>query len=88
MFGRDVQLGVVLIGQVERIEIRADHDQQENQKEHDQTDHAEPVMQEILEDQTAGALQLFFRHEVGDLVAVAEQTGKDLVNDNFLTHRR
>ena len=75
--GRDVQLGVVLIGQVERIEIRADHDQQENQKEHDQADHAKLVMQEILEDQAAGALQLFFRHEVGDLVAVAEQAGKE-----------
>ena len=75
--GRNIQLRIVLIGQIKRIELRADHDQQENQKEHDQTDHAEPVMQEILEDQTAGALQLFFRHEVGDLVAVAEQAGKE-----------
>ena len=38
--GRDIQLRIVLIGQVERVELRADHDQQENQKEHDQTDHA------------------------------------------------
>ena len=75
--GRDVQLGIILIGQVERVELRADHDQQEDQQEHDQAGHAEPVMQEILEDQTARALQLFLGHEVGDLVAVAEQTGKE-----------
>ena len=71
--GCDVDLGVVLIGQVERVEARSNHDKQEDQQEHDQARHAETVVQEVLEDEAARTLELLLRHEVGDLVAVAEQ---------------
>ena len=74
---RNIQLGIVMIGQIQLIEIRSHHNENKNDEKHDQADHAELVMQEILCNQAAGALELLFLHEVVLFIAVAEKSGKE-----------
>ena len=75
--GRDIELRIVLIGKVKRIELRSDHDQQEDQDKDDQAEHTELVVQEVFEDQASRTLELLLGHEVGDLIAVAEESCKE-----------
>ena len=70
-----IGLGVVLIGQVQRKIVRADHHDQENYQEDAQARHAQGIMQEILQGQTAGALHLLLFQEAG-LGSVSKEAGE------------
>ena len=74
MVGRHVGLGVVLIGQVQRKIVRADHHDEKNHQKDAQTGHAQGIVQEVLQSQTAGTLHLLLFQEAG-LGAVCQTGG-------------
>ena len=73
--GRHVGLGVVLIGKIQGVEPRPDHHDEKNHQKDAQTGHAQGIVQEVLQSQTAGTLHLLLFQEAG-LGAFAKQTGE------------